>query len=162
MFIKKGILSKNSTALQRRNLRPPKHKFEDYRETSVVDPAGPSKPSKTQLGHCQQSIIVSEEQVTSLSGLASREEIKERLSPDSADPVHLERKLSRPAKNVKQPRRKDVSVPKRKGSKDEAEAVQVVSLHHLKIVQPLTVSIAIQLYIITHTNNPQQTLFITL
>jgi len=76
--------------------------------------------------------------------------------------VHLERKLSRPAKNVKQPRRKDVSVPKRKGSKDEAEAVQVVSLHHLKIVQPLTVSIAIQLYIITHTNNPQQTLFITL
>ncbi|CAM4366813.1 unnamed protein product [Leuciscus chuanchicus] len=113
-------LKGSGDALQKRNLRPPKHKFEDYMVTSVVDPAGPSKPSKITVVLRQQSITVSEEQATSLSGLASREEIKERLSPDSTDPVHLERKPSRPMKNVNR--------PKRKGGKEEAEAVPVVSL----------------------------------
>ncbi|KAK7167801.1 hypothetical protein R3I94_002011 [Phoxinus phoxinus] len=121
-------LKGSGDALQKRNLRPPKHKFEDYMVTSVVDPAGQSKPSKITLVHRQQSITVSEEQVTSPSGLASREEIKERLSPDSTDPVHLERKPSTPMKIVNRPRRKDVSVAKRKGGKEEAEAVPEVSL----------------------------------
>ncbi|XP_051744639.1 uncharacterized protein prr14 isoform X2 [Ctenopharyngodon idella] len=131
-------LKGSGDALQKRNLRPPKHKFEDYSVTSVVDPAGPSKPSKITLLHHQQSVTVAEEQVTSLPGLELREEMKELLSPDSTAPVHLERKLSRPLKNVNRPRRKDVSIAKRKGTiggEDEAEsqekaseAVPVVSL----------------------------------
>lgn len=132
-------LKGSDDALQKRNLRPPKHKFEDYSVTSVVDPAGPSKPSKITLLHHQQSVTVAEEQVTSLPGLELRDEMKELLSPDSTALVHLERKLSRPLKNVNRQRRKDVSVrTKRKGAiggKDEAEsqekaseAVPVVSL----------------------------------
>lgn len=125
-------------ALQKRNIRPPKHKFEDFSVTSVVDPAGPSKPSKRTLLHSEQSVIVAEEQETCISGLKAREEIKELLSPGSTAPVHSESKLCRPTKNVIRLRRKNGSVIKRKGaiggnseaeSQEKAtEAVPVVSL----------------------------------
>lgn len=132
-------LKGSGDVLHKRNLRPPKHKFEDYSVTSVVDSAGPSKPSKITLLHLQQSVTVAEEQVTSFPGLEVREEMKEHLiQPHSTVSVHLERKLSRPIKNVNRARRKDVSVAKRKGAiagTDEAErqerateAVPVVSL----------------------------------
>ncbi len=127
-----------SNALQKRNIRPPKHKFEDFSVTSVVDPASPSKPSKRTLLHIEQSVIVTEEQETCISGLKAREEIKELLSPGLTAPVHSERKLYRPTKNVIRLRRKNGSVIKRRGDiggKSEAEcqekateAVPVVSL----------------------------------
>lgn len=123
-------LKDSGEALQKRNLRPPKHKFEVYSVTSVVDPAGPSKPSKITLLHHQQSVTVAEEQVTSLPGLELREEMKELLSPDSTAPVHLERKLSRPLKKVNRSRRKAVSIAKRKGAiggEDEAESQEKAS-----------------------------------
>lgn len=125
-------------ALLKRNIRPPKHKFEDFSVTSVVDPAGPSKPSKRTLLRSEQSVIAAEEQETCISGLKAREEIKELLSPGSTALVHSERKLSRPTKNVIRSRRKDGSVIKRRGaiggnseaeSQEKAtEAVPVVSL----------------------------------
>ncbi|XP_073692251.1 uncharacterized protein prr14 [Garra rufa] len=115
--------------LQRRSIRTPKHKFEEYSVTSVVDPAGPSQPSKRTLLHCEQSVIVVEEPC--ISELKSGEEIQ-LLSPGSTALVRSERKLSRPAKNVIRPRRKDVSVAKRKDeaeSREKAsETVPVVSL----------------------------------
>ncbi|XP_067238163.1 serine-rich adhesin for platelets [Chanodichthys erythropterus] len=123
-------LKDSGDALQKRHLRPPKHKFEDYSVTSVVDPAGPSKPSKITLLHNQQSVTVAEEQVTSLPGLELREEMKELLSPDSTALVHLESKLSRPLKKVNRSRRKAVSIAKRKGAvggEDEAESQEKAS-----------------------------------
>uniref|UniRef100_A0A8C1V0S4 Proline rich 14 n=2 Tax=Cyprinus carpio TaxID=7962 RepID=A0A8C1V0S4_CYPCA len=125
-------------ALQKRNIRPLKHKFEEFSVTSVVDPAGPSKPSKRTLLRSEQSVILAEGQETCLSGLKAREEIKELESPGSTAPVYSERKLSRPTKNLIRSRRKDGSVAKRRGtiggnseaeSQDkETEAVPVVSL----------------------------------
>ncbi|XP_016343226.1 uncharacterized protein LOC107689644 isoform X1 [Sinocyclocheilus anshuiensis] len=125
-------------ALHRRSIRLPKHKFEDYSVTSVVDPAGPSKPSKRTLLHSEQSVIAAEKQETWISGLKAEKEIQEILSPGSTAPVQSERKLNRPTKNVIRPRRKDVSVEKRIGAvggNNEAgsqekttEAVPVLSL----------------------------------
>ncbi|KAG1968091.1 protein PRR14L [Pimephales promelas] len=102
----------------RRNIRPPKHKFEDYRETSMVDPAGPSKPSKIPLVHRQQSITVSEEQRRNKGAFVTG------FSRSGA----FRKKTKQTRKECKTTKKKDVSVPKRKGSKDEAEAVPVVSL----------------------------------
>uniref|UniRef100_A0A8C2CWM5 Proline rich 14 n=1 Tax=Cyprinus carpio TaxID=7962 RepID=A0A8C2CWM5_CYPCA len=131
-------LKSTGVVLQRRNIHLPKHKFEDYSMTSVVDPAGPSKPSKKTLLHSEQSVIVAEEQETCISGLKAREEIQEISPPVSTAPVDSERKLSRPTKNVIRPRRKAVSVAKRIGAvggNNEAEsqekstaAVPVLSL----------------------------------
>ncbi|KAL0197705.1 hypothetical protein M9458_006245, partial [Cirrhinus mrigala] len=125
-------------ALRRKSIRSPKHKFEDYSVTSVVDPAGPSQPSKRTLLHGEQSVIVAEEQETCISGLKSEKEIQELTSPGATAPLRSERKLDRHAKNGIRPRRKDVFVAKRKGApggNNEAEshekakeAVPVVSL----------------------------------
>ncbi|XP_016302581.1 uncharacterized protein LOC107658509 isoform X2 [Sinocyclocheilus anshuiensis] len=127
-----------SDALQKRNIRPLKHKFEEFSVTSVVDPAGPRKPSKRTLLRSEQSVISAEEQETCVSGLKAREEIKELLSPGSTVPVHSERKLSRPTKNLIRSRRKDGLVAKRRGaiggnseaeSQEKAtEVIPVVSL----------------------------------
>ncbi|KAK2916388.1 hypothetical protein QQF64_024893 [Cirrhinus molitorella] len=124
-------LQSTADALQRRSIRTPKHKFEEYSVTSVVDPAGPSQPSKRTLLYSEQSVIVAEEPC--VSGLKACEEIQELLSPVSTALVRSERKLSRPArKNVIRPRRKDVFVAKRKDeaeSQEKAtEAAPVVSL----------------------------------
>ncbi|XP_050962017.1 uncharacterized protein prr14 [Labeo rohita] len=131
-------LKTTGDALRRKSIRSPKHKFEDYSVTSVVDPAGPSQPSKRTLLHSKQSVIVAEEQEMCISGLKSEEEIQELTSPGATAPLHSERKLSRHTKNVIRPRREDVSVAKRKGapggnneaeSQEQAkEAVPVVSL----------------------------------
>ncbi|XP_016124523.1 uncharacterized protein [Sinocyclocheilus grahami] len=125
-------------ALQKRHIRPLNHKFEEFSVTSVVDPAGPLKPSKRTLPRSEQSVISAEEQETCVSELNEREEIKELLSPGSTAPVHSERKLSRPTKNLIRSRKKDGSVAKRRGaiggnseaaSQEKAtEAVPVVSL----------------------------------
>ncbi|XP_052409072.1 serine-rich adhesin for platelets isoform X1 [Carassius gibelio] len=131
-------LKNTADALQRRNIRPLKHRFEELGVTSVVDPAGPSQPSKRTLLRSEQSVISAEEQESCISGLKARREIKALPSPGSTAPVHSERKLSRPTKNLIRSRRKNGSVAKRRGTiggnseaesqEKTTEAVPVVSL----------------------------------
>ncbi|XP_056609545.1 uncharacterized protein prr14 [Triplophysa dalaica] len=131
-------------SFQKRSLRPPKHKFEDYSSTSAVDPAGPSGPSKRTLfqsdrpcGESQRTIIAGEEQMTSLCGHEARENKKKLTSPplhpESTVSLQSERKPNRPTKTVNRPKRKQRENVI--GAKDEAniqekmlEAISVESL----------------------------------
>ncbi|XP_026061648.1 uncharacterized protein LOC113045466 isoform X1 [Carassius auratus] len=119
-------LKSTGVLLQRRNIHLPKHKFEDC-VTSVVDPAGPDKPSKITLLPSELSVVAAEKQETCISGLKAEEEIQEILPPVSTAQVDSERKLSRPTKNLIRPRRKEISVAKRIGAvggNNEAESIE--------------------------------------
>lgn len=133
----------------RKRVRLPKHKFEDYSTTSVVDPAGPSRPSKRTLYQSDRScvesqriIVAGEEQMTSLCGPETREDKKRFVSPavHPESTVSLrsekERKPNRPTKTVNRPKRKQhISAKRKNGAKDKAdipekmiEAIPVESL----------------------------------
>ncbi|XP_057201787.1 uncharacterized protein prr14 [Triplophysa rosa] len=117
-------------SFQKRRLRPPKHKFEDYSTTSVVDPAGPSGPSKRTLfqsdrpcGESQMTFIAGEEQMTSVCGPEARENKKRLTSPplhpESTVSLQSERSPNRPTKTVNRPKRKQRENVI--GAKDEAK-----------------------------------------
>ncbi|XP_051988775.1 uncharacterized protein prr14 [Xyrauchen texanus] len=121
------LKSARGSTFQKRNLRPPKQKFEDYSTTSVVDPAGPSKPAKRTL--IQNNLFFDETQRT-----ISTEEQKSFLSPgvlmsppvqpDSTALLLPERRLRRPTKILNRQSKKHVFAGKRKGfiaSEDQAE-----------------------------------------
>lgn len=107
-------------SFQKRSLRPPKHKFEDYSTTSVVDPAGPSGPSKRTLlqsdrpcGESQRTIIACEEQMTQ----NKRRLASPPLHPECTVSLQSERKPNRPTNTVNRPKRK----PRKNKAKNEAE-----------------------------------------
>ncbi|XP_059414220.1 uncharacterized protein LOC132149215 [Carassius carassius] len=117
-------LKSTGVLLQRRNINLPKHKFEDC-VTSVVDPAGPNKPSKRTLLQSERSVVAAEKQEACISELKAEEDIQEILPLVSTAQVDSERKLSRPTKNLIRPRRKEVSIAKRIGAvggNNEAES----------------------------------------
>ncbi|XP_051569730.1 uncharacterized protein LOC127450055 isoform X2 [Myxocyprinus asiaticus] len=122
------LKSARGAAFQKRNLHPPKHKFEDYSTTSVVDPAGPSEPAKRTVlqnnqfcDETQRTIIATEEQESFLSpGVL----MSPSMQPDSTAPLLPERRLRRPTKILNRQSKKHAFAGKRKGfiaSEDEAE-----------------------------------------
>ncbi|XP_051995252.1 uncharacterized protein LOC127652873 [Xyrauchen texanus] len=130
------LKSAGNAALQKRNLHPPKQNFKDCCTTSVVHPAGPSKPAKRtvlQSDETQRTIIATEEQESFLStgvlsGLEVREEkngfVSPPVQPNSTAPLESERKPRRPTKIMNRECSKYVFAGKRKGaigSKVEAE-----------------------------------------
>lgn len=133
-------------SIQKRIVRPPKHKFEDYSTTLVVDPAGPSRPSKRTLYQSDHScvdsrrtIIADEQQVTSLCGPETREDKNKfalpAVQPESTVSLRSEkeRKPSRPTKTVNRPKRKlHISAKRINGGKDipeqMMEAIPIESL----------------------------------
>ncbi|XP_051573668.1 uncharacterized protein LOC127452315 isoform X3 [Myxocyprinus asiaticus] len=134
------LKSAGNTAFQKRNLHPPKQNFKDCSTTSVVDPAGPSKPARRTVlqrdkacDETQRTIIATEEQESFLStgvlsGLEVREEknglVSPPMQPKSTAPLQSERKPRRPTKIMNRKSSKCVFAGKRKGaigSEDEAE-----------------------------------------
>ncbi|XP_056309703.1 uncharacterized protein prr14 isoform X2 [Danio aesculapii] len=95
-------LRSSTDVLQKRNLRLTSRK--GYSMNSVVDPAGPSKPSKRKLLPSEHS--AAKEQGASHFG--PREKVKPLLSPET--------KHRKPTKNVKCPSRKDTFVQTRNGA----------------------------------------------
>lgn len=95
---------------QKRNRRPPKHK--DHSMNSVVDPAGPSKPSKRKLLPSEQSAARGQ----GATHFGPRKEIKPLLSHNSTTQMHLKAKHRKPTKNVKHPSRKDSFVLTKNGA----------------------------------------------